>query len=71
MYLLLLVLQLFKPQNVNVGTYPFAIHCYFLKVELNLEPLLETNQVRIQSLCKLTGKTSVEMEALTAASVAI
>ncbi|PRI58959.1 cyclic pyranopterin monophosphate synthase MoaC, partial [Haemophilus influenzae] len=24
------------------------------KVEVNLEPLLETNQVRIQSLCKLT-----------------
>ena len=37
---------------------------------MNLEPLLETNQVRIQSLCKLTGKTGVEMEALTAASVA-
>ena len=36
------------------------------KVEVNLE----TNQVRIQSLCKLTGKTGVEMEALTAASVA-
>ena len=40
------------------------------KVEVNLEPLLETNQVRIQSLCKLTGKTGVEMEALTAANVA-
>ena len=40
------------------------------KVEVNLEPLLETNQVHIQSLCKLTGKTGVEMEALTAASVA-
>lgn len=40
------------------------------KVEINLEPLPETNQVRIESLCKLTGKTGVEMEALTAASVA-
>lgn len=40
------------------------------KVEVNLEPLLETNRVRIQSLCKLTGKTGVEMEALTAVSVA-
>ena len=40
------------------------------KVEVSLEPLLETNQVRIQSLCKLTGKTGVEMEALTSASVA-
>ncbi len=37
---------------------------------MNLEPLLETNRVRIQSLCKLTGKTGVEMEALTAVSVA-
>ena len=37
---------------------------------MNLEPLLETNRVLIQSLCKLTGKTGVEMEALTAASVA-
>ncbi|MDG6898020.1 cyclic pyranopterin monophosphate synthase accessory protein [Actinobacillus delphinicola] len=40
------------------------------KVEVNLEALPETNQVRIESLCKLTGKTGVEMEALTAASVA-
>ncbi|WP_301099195.1 cyclic pyranopterin monophosphate synthase MoaC [Otariodibacter sp.] len=40
------------------------------KVEVQLEALLETNQVRIESLCKLTGKTGVEMEALTAASVA-
>ncbi|MEX4157748.1 cyclic pyranopterin monophosphate synthase MoaC [Haemophilus influenzae] len=40
------------------------------KVEVNLAPLLETNRVRIQSLCKLTGKTGVEMEALTAVSVA-
>ena len=40
------------------------------KVEVNLEALPQTNQVRIESLCKLTGKTGVEMEALTAASVA-
>ncbi len=40
------------------------------KVEVNLEALPETNQVRIESLCKLTGKTGVEMEALTAVSVA-
>ena len=40
------------------------------KVEISLEALPETNQVRIKSLCKLTGKTGVEMEALTAASVA-
>lgn len=40
------------------------------KVEVQLEALPATNQVRIESLCKLRGKTGVEMEALTAASVA-
>lgn len=40
------------------------------KVEVNLTALPDSNQVRIESLCKLTGKTGVEMEALTAASVA-
>ncbi|MFZ7156619.1 cyclic pyranopterin monophosphate synthase MoaC [Avibacterium avium] len=40
------------------------------KVEVSLIALPESNQVRIESLCKLTGKTGVEMEALTAASVA-
>ncbi|VTM25172.1 Molybdenum cofactor biosynthesis protein C [Stutzerimonas stutzeri] len=39
------------------------------KVEVSLEPLVESNQVRIESFCKLTGKTGVEMEALTAASI--
>ncbi|MGB2079441.1 MAG: cyclic pyranopterin monophosphate synthase MoaC [Vibrio sp.] len=40
------------------------------KVEVKLEALPETSQVRIESVCKLAGKTGVEMEALTAASVA-
>ncbi|MCT8652621.1 cyclic pyranopterin monophosphate synthase MoaC [Glaesserella parasuis] len=40
------------------------------KVEVQLEALSEKNQVRIESLCKLSGKTGVEMEALTAASAA-
>ncbi len=40
------------------------------KVEVQLEALPQTNQVRIESVCKLAGKTGVEMEALTAASVA-
>jgi cyclic pyranopterin phosphate synthase len=35
-------------------------------VDLQIEP----DQVRIQATCKTTGKTGVEMEALTAASVA-
>lgn len=37
-------------------------------VELTAEP--EHNRGRIESLCRLTGKTGVEMEALTAVSVA-
>jgi len=40
------------------------------KVEVNITADTETNRVRIESLCKLSGKTGVEMEALTAASVA-
>lgn len=40
------------------------------KVEVQLEALPDSNQVRILSTCKLAGKTGVEMEALTAASVA-
>ena len=41
------------------------------KVEVSLTALPDTHQVRIESLCKLSGKTGVEMEALTAASVAV
>ena len=40
------------------------------KVEVNITADIELNRVRIESLCKLSGKTGVEMEALTAASVA-
>ncbi|WP_373099933.1 MULTISPECIES: cyclic pyranopterin monophosphate synthase MoaC [Pasteurellaceae] len=40
------------------------------KVEVTLCALPGSNQVRIESVCKLSGKTGVEMEALTAASVA-
>ncbi|WP_153912904.1 cyclic pyranopterin monophosphate synthase MoaC [Shewanella sp. TC10] len=40
------------------------------KVEVDLEAQPELNRVRITSLCKLSGKTGVEMEALTAASTA-
>ena len=39
-----------------------------VKVDLTAED--DSPQVRIQSTCKLTGKTGVEMEALTAASIA-
>lgn len=40
------------------------------KVEVQLEAQPERNRVRIESVCRLSGKTGVEMEALTAASVA-
>ena len=44
-------------------------------VKVNLEPIPASaqdpnNKVRIESLCKLAGQTGVEMEALTAVSVA-
>jgi len=40
------------------------------KVEVEITADEMNNQVRIETLCKLNGKTGVEMEALTAASVA-
>ncbi|WP_306805260.1 cyclic pyranopterin monophosphate synthase MoaC, partial [Escherichia coli] len=40
------------------------------KVEVQLEAQTEHSRVRIETCCRLTGKTGVEMEALTAASVA-
>ncbi|EPL9570411.1 cyclic pyranopterin monophosphate synthase MoaC [Providencia rettgeri] len=40
------------------------------KVEVTLEAEQAHNRVRIETCCRLTGKTGVEMEALTAASVA-
>jgi cyclic pyranopterin phosphate synthase len=40
------------------------------KVEVRLEADSERGGVRIESYCKLAGQTGVEMEALTAASVA-
>lgn len=39
-------------------------------IKVELEALPELSQVRIESTCKLRGQTGVEMEALTAASVA-
>lgn len=40
------------------------------KVQVEFEPQPEQSRVRITSLCKLAGQTGVEMEALTAVSVA-
>ncbi|HGJ5855464.1 cyclic pyranopterin monophosphate synthase MoaC [Arsenophonus nasoniae] len=40
------------------------------KVEVLLEAQISDNRIRIESYCRLSGKTGVEMEALTAASIA-
>lgn len=40
------------------------------KVDVDFDVQQEHNQIRVQAMCKLTGKTGVEMEALTAVSVA-
>jgi len=40
------------------------------KVKVELIPEPEKNRIRVETLCKLAGQTGVEMEALTAASVA-
>ena len=40
------------------------------KVQVDFEPELEQSRVKVTSLCKLSGQTGVEMEALTAVSVA-
>jgi len=40
------------------------------KVSVELVPELDHNRVRITSMCKLNGRTGVEMEALCAASTA-
>lgn len=56
-------------QNV-LGADPLCHPLMLSKVEVNLQAQPEHNRVRIESLCRLTGKTGVEMEALTAASVA-
>lgn len=39
-------------------------------IKVELEPVLATSQILIRATCKLAGQTGVEMEALTAASVA-
>ena len=40
------------------------------KIEVNFAIEAENSRIYVTSLCKLTGKTGVEMEALTAVSVA-
>jgi cyclic pyranopterin phosphate synthase len=40
------------------------------KVQVDFEPVAHNNSVRVVAMCKLAGQTGVEMEALTAVSVA-
>lgn len=40
------------------------------KIDIQIEPDVKNSQVRITALCRLTGQTGVEMEALVAASTA-
>ena len=40
------------------------------KVTVELEPEVDLNRVRVTTMCKLNGRTGVEMEALCAASTA-
>lgn len=40
------------------------------KVDVDFDIETDNNRIRVQAMCKLTGKTGVEMEALTAVSVA-
>ncbi len=54
----------------RTGSDPLCHPLMLSKVEVNLQAEPEHNRVRIETLCRLTGKTGVEMEALTAASVA-
>ncbi len=40
------------------------------KVSIDFEIINNENKIRVEALCKLSGQTGVEMEALTAASIA-
>lgn len=64
-------LPAFKQRNVHGELIPLCHPLLLSKVEVQVTALPECNQVHIESLCKLTGKTGVEMEALTAAGVAL
>ncbi|QLK88373.1 cyclic pyranopterin monophosphate synthase MoaC [Arsenophonus endosymbiont of Aphis craccivora] len=49
---------------------PLCHPLLLIKVEVLLEAQTSNNSIRIESYCRLSGKTGVEMEALTAASIA-
>ncbi|WP_444998475.1 cyclic pyranopterin monophosphate synthase MoaC [Aliikangiella sp. IMCC44359] len=49
---------------------PLCHPLFLTSVKLDLSPDIEANCLKIQATCKLSGQTGVEMEALTAVSVA-
>ena len=61
-------LPVFKPQKKTSDLIPLCHPLPLSKVTLDID--LQGNSLIITAVCKTTGKTGVEMEALTAASVA-
>lgn len=57
-------------RQMHMGDYPFVLFAVASKVEVLFTVDTEQHRVRIEVLCYLTGKIGVEMEVLTAASVA-
>ena len=49
---------------------PLCHPLFLTSIAVDIDLDMENNRVMIETTCKLTGKTGVEMEALTAASVA-
>ena len=66
-YNMLSSLFLLHHRNHHISVYKFLL-CLQVKVDCQLEP--ETSSIEIVSRAKTTGKTGVEMEALTACTVA-
>ena len=56
--------------SVPPNSFRFAIRWRLTSVSVDLECREEEGAVEIAATCRLTGRTGVEMEALTAASVA-
>lgn len=50
---------------------PLCHPLFLTQVAVDFELLPESNQVRVNSTCKVQGQTGVEMEALTAVTVAL
>ena len=55
------------------GHYFCVIFCFYTSflTHKDFEPVPEESAMQVTAMCKLAGKTGVEMEALTAATVAL